>query len=345
MSRSPKNIALAICYSSSEVQIGSQKGGTSALYHYFSQLPTVVSSSTFEPHWFDMEARSDFLRLSPERLCQMRHYYLERNFDLDHYYRKVSDWHPTPIFTFEKTPAYLRSMDAAFYMHLMYPHIKLLAILRNPVTRTYSQYEMEYHRNRGWKIADSFQEWVNESVNSMRTVNLTAAPTLEAFAQARTRLSNDSTSHRLDFSIPIQSFADRLRIVGAAPSWHKHKTNKRMEHNTLYVGMYAVQLSQWLQYFELGKSIMVVQFEKFLANKTGVFGDICDFLGIPRGQLNESVLEKNYRPVKEKKFKKGVPIEPVDPLLNETREYLEHFFKPYNEELAQMLGKEWENVW
>lgn len=295
---------------------------------------------TFEPHFFDSKTKSKPSDYGPERLCDMRRQYIERNFNTTDYMLQAAQLYPKSLHTFEKTPAYIRNPGTAFKVYLTYPNIKLIAILRSPVARSYSEYAMEYSRASGRtrKLAESYGVMVQKSVESLRSAHLTDAPTLEEYR-------NNTRHDGWDFSLPNMTSADALRIVEKSLTWHSVKKKRKMVHNTLYSGMYSLHLSQWLEYFELGKSLMVVQFEKLLANKSVVFGEICDFLGLPRIDLSDAILEQDYRPVQSNSTGNGTVLQAVDPLLNETREYLEHFFKPYNDELARILGDDWRTVW
>ena len=305
-------------------------------------MPMVLQSSTFEAHFWDIGVPRNISspeNFSQERLCDMRYQYIDQNFDLSKYDSKVQQLHPEPVFTFEKTPAYIRSPGVAYKIHLAYPNIKLIAILRNPVSRIYSSYQMAYYRATNGSIAESFEHWLQKTVESLRAAQLSVAPTLDEY------LKNPRMGS-WDFSLPPGlSFQETMRLAESTDTWTAYNYSLSMTYNGLYTGMYAVHLSQWLKYFELNKTLMVVQFEKLMVNKAAVFQDICHFLGIPYSDLEETVLEKDYRPFHRNTTKKSREKAPVDPLLNETRHYLENFYRPYNQELARMLGGQWQNAW
>ena len=107
-------------------------------------------------------------------------------------------------------------------------------------------------------------------------------------------------------------------------------------------GLYAQQLSHWLQHYELGRTLLVVRFERFSEDRAGVLADVTDFLRVPRLQLTEeragAVLERSYSPNRRYEATH-------EPLGNATLPYLRRFYRPYNDELADLLGEEWRNVW
>ena len=101
--------------------IGIGKGGTSSLYHYLSQYPNVIPPSQKELHFFN------------------------KNFELglEWYLAQFPLLPEGDIFlTGEATPWYLVSQGVAAKVRQFFPKIKLIAVLRNPVTRAISQYYM-----------------------------------------------------------------------------------------------------------------------------------------------------------------------------------------------------------
>jgi tetratricopeptide (TPR) repeat protein len=99
--------------------IGAQKSGTTSLENYIAQHPQVIPAIKKETHFWYRD------------------------------FRKGIDWylaHFPPIprsenyITGEATPNYLENYQAAKQIYNVFPEVKLLVILRNPVDRTFSQY-------------------------------------------------------------------------------------------------------------------------------------------------------------------------------------------------------------
>jgi hypothetical protein len=100
------------------VIVGAMKSGTSSLWRYLADHPRVASGPTKELHFFDS------------------HY----GRGLDWYRRQFS---PAPgKLTGEATPAYLRTPAAIDRLGRDLPDTKLIAILRHPVERAYSHFNM-----------------------------------------------------------------------------------------------------------------------------------------------------------------------------------------------------------
>lgn len=103
--------------------IGAQKAGTSALFRMLARHPDVLVPQEKELHFFDNDA---------------------------HYARGISAYRKAfPIaplrgrkHTFEATPDYLFVEEAAARMHMHFPDARLIALLRDPVMRAYSAWNM-----------------------------------------------------------------------------------------------------------------------------------------------------------------------------------------------------------
>lgn len=101
------------------VIIGTQRGGTTSLYRYLTEHPDVSPAFRKEVHFFDR------------------------------YYEKGTDWYQAhfPIrgeapVVGEASPYYLFHPDVPKRVHRALPHAKFIVLLRSPVDRAYSQYNM-----------------------------------------------------------------------------------------------------------------------------------------------------------------------------------------------------------
>lgn len=105
------------------VIIGAQKAGTSALFKMLAQHPQVLAPAVKELHFFDNDAN------------------YAKGFA---HYR--AQFPPAPRgggkVTFEATPAYLFVERAAERLHEHLPEARLVAVLRDPVKRAYSAWNM-----------------------------------------------------------------------------------------------------------------------------------------------------------------------------------------------------------
>ena len=116
--------------------IGVQKGGTSSLFKYLSQHPQVATSSHKELHFFDvnyqagMEWYAQFFPLEAERQGRV---------------------------VGEASPYYIFHPLAAGRIKAHLPDVKIIAMLRDPIARAYSQFQMQL-RHKNEKDTDVFEE-------------------------------------------------------------------------------------------------------------------------------------------------------------------------------------------
>ncbi len=111
-------------HSPSVFVIGAQKGGTSSIYSYLIQHPEILGGIDKELHFFDRDDR----------------------------YAKGKKWYETqfskpplrsnPKHFIDATPDYMYRADSIKRMAKHYPKAKLIMILREPVSRAYSSWNM-----------------------------------------------------------------------------------------------------------------------------------------------------------------------------------------------------------
>ncbi|XP_078125751.1 heparan sulfate glucosamine 3-O-sulfotransferase 4 [Sander vitreus] len=248
--------------------IGVKKGGTRALLEALRVHPDVRAVGN-EPHFFD------------------------RN------YEKGLDWYrdlmPSTLegqITMEKTPSYFVTNHAPKRIHSMARDIKLIIVVRNPVTRAISDY----------------------------TQTLSKKPEIPTFE--------------------ILAFKNRtLGLIDA--SW-----------SALRIGIYALHLESWMQYFPLSQ-MHFVSGERLIVDPAGEMAKVQDFLGLKR-----IVTDKHFYFNKTKGFpclkkpedsstprclgkSKGRTHPKIDP---DVIRRLHKFYKPFNMMFYQMTGQnfEWE---
>jgi hypothetical protein len=109
--------------------IGTQRGGTRALYHYLCTHPAVLAATTSDTHFFD--------RKYHRGLAWYRGHFptrIERSV--------ASSLHRHAFVTGEACSSYLFYPHTPRRVAAVLPEVRLIVLLRNPVDRAYSQY---YH--------------------------------------------------------------------------------------------------------------------------------------------------------------------------------------------------------
>lgn len=104
--------------------IGTQKGGTTSLYHHLTHHPNIKAAAVKEVHYFDEQFGRGF----------------------DWYKRHFPSNLSAGSITGEASPYYLFHPQTPRRVHELLPNIKLIVLLRNPVYRAYSHYRMMVRR-------------------------------------------------------------------------------------------------------------------------------------------------------------------------------------------------------
>lgn len=142
--------------------IGEIKAGTTSLYKYCAEHPDIYMPSSKEPRFFSYEpTNSKHFAGKSMRATTMEEY--ERLFD------GVAD--ETAIG--EASPQYIHSLNAARRIHEHLPNAKLIACIRNPVDRIYSEYLM---LARARTKTRPFIDMFNDSVRSQSWIFKSSFP-------------------------------------------------------------------------------------------------------------------------------------------------------------------------
>jgi hypothetical protein len=127
------------------VIIGAAKAGTTSLYGWLSEHPFVAPASQKEVHFFDYNyyRGEDWYR---------------RHFPLESERATFAHDHERPFLTGEASPSYISHHWAPQRLAKLLPRARLIVMLRNPVDRAYSQFQMS--RREGEEELDSFADAV-----------------------------------------------------------------------------------------------------------------------------------------------------------------------------------------
>jgi hypothetical protein len=115
--------------------VGAPKCGTTSLYHYLNQHPAVFMSPVKEPCYFALEMRPE--RFAPEYRARVAASSLCSTWQE---YRALFDGVRAETAVGEASVCYLWSPTAARNIAEAVPGAKIVAVLRNPVERAWSQY-------------------------------------------------------------------------------------------------------------------------------------------------------------------------------------------------------------
>ncbi|NEP43496.1 MAG: sulfotransferase family 2 domain-containing protein, partial [Okeania sp. SIO2H7] len=120
--------------------IGTAKGGTTSLYSYLSEHPQILPAIKKEVRFWS------------------RYFSKEIDWYLAHFPRIPEK---ANFLTGEATPSYLNTREVPTRLFDRFPKIKLIAILRNPVSRTVSNYNHEVRLNQEYR---SFEKVITTQI-------------------------------------------------------------------------------------------------------------------------------------------------------------------------------------
>ena len=334
--------------------IGVQKSGTSSLYRYLSNHPNIAATIQREPQWFSyrynkvlQEAQYE-LGLSPdeETWCYVRWRYYSENYmdngtdedDEEGTEKDQSSKDGSRFVTFEKSPRYIRWWDVPQRIQKTSPWTnKFILVLRNPIDRAFSSYKMDVKTIPN-RTRESFEYYIQQELEYL--YQIATATNREHSTKNRNEEDNDEGSKRAFPS--LLSSHEKQRFQSSDFPYLGNisvcEIDERLDKpanvkNYIRFGLYAPQIRNWFQYYHRD-SFLILQQEQMDQNVLQVFHRILDFVGVP---IDRTIHHSFPR------YNGGQNANVV--LSNVTRAYLTAFFEPYNAELQQLLGSDWEQNW
>lgn len=229
--------------------IGATKCGTTSLFTYLDRHPQILSPHKKEINFFN------------------HHFEMGVPWYLAHF-PAIAD---LPEFiTGEASPFYIYDERVINRIKQLFPNIKLIAMLRNPVERTISEY---YHAaNHGIE---------NRSLEKIIELE-------------KKRLSINSRSEAM------QNFGYLLNSI------------------------YVEKIAKWINNFPQ-ENILIIKSESFFEDTGLIMERVCQFLGVSYQSLDRHI-----------RYNVGT----YPPVARETKQKLQEFFIPYNQELEEYLDRQ-----
>jgi hypothetical protein len=218
--------------------VGAQKAGTSSLFYYLSQHPKLSASQRKEVAFFNRD----------------------ENFKkgVRWYQNAFKDPHKFigSYLHFESTPAYLYHSHVAERIFNYSPQIKIIAVLREPVERAFSAWNMY----RDFSTKDSLPKRLQTS-----RINGTESSFLKEFYSSETFP---------DFEACVESELTKI------------KENSEIEEPSfIRRGIYYPQVKRYFDLF--GKqNVLIIGFRDLFSNQKNTLNSILSFLGLPESDWN-----------------------------------------------------------
>jgi len=364
------------------ILIGAQKSGTSTLQAIFDKEPNIIKPSyrrPFETHFFDFDmglrsTQAYSRKYTEDNLCAYRKIYSE--------FFKLPSIQANVSVVFEKTPSYIvYPMIPQFLDKVCTWKPKILAILRNPVSRAWSQFQMEHNNPKKniWPDPQKFIHSVDEEIAEFVQYGLLRGPYIHRSDDYRDgTLSLSQYIRRNTTSSPFRF--QNATLTQYADLVEKYQGERKGD---LFRGLYAPLLLPWVKSFSAEDRLMVLRFEPFVTeesdgNRTTV-NRVLGFAGLAvkdtaynrhpedgaisnrrrlhgkrrsrktKVQINNNVTRhRSMRGMNHRRSRRRLVWKlkrDYDPMPTKVREYLTLLFRPFNEFLYELLGEEWRNVW
>lgn len=140
--------------------IGAAKSGTTSLHEYLNQHPDIFMSRPKEPRFFLVWDNPEQIRQNVEHKQPKFNAY-----DTIEKYCSLFEKGRNAKIRGESSPQYLLYPHCAEKIKKLIPEVKIVAVLRHPADRAFSQYQM----HKKWGIeAKSFDEVLEEETNGFR---------------------------------------------------------------------------------------------------------------------------------------------------------------------------------
>ena len=229
--------------------IGAQKSGTSSLHYYLNQHPRLVGTRPKEIHYFDQ--------------------WINFGYSLEWYENHFNSINPKNKLFFETTPNYMFYDSSCKLIAETYPNIKLIIILRDPVPRAFSAWNM-YH--------DKFQQ----NKNSYKNKN-------GRFPGE----SNFSHKHLFENRTSFPGFRECILL-----EQDLKKEGKNVDPFFLRMGEYANQIKSLYRYFN-SDQLLILGFKDLVNNTEQTLEKVYSFLQVESFEYKKLNIEPRHsRPYK-----------------------------------------------
>lgn len=232
--------------------IGAQKCGTTALHKFLSTHPQLLRPKIKEIDYFSCDIRF-------ERGLNYYH---------KHFYFKKSSSESNQ-YSFEASPSYFSRPNAAQRIYNYNPEMKLIGIVRDPVERAFSAWNMYRNRVLNGK-RNFFNSWMKRCLGK------------------NYKKTDYKKRDALDFEFFYEAIRSEIKCM---------EKNKKIEMPLLNSGLYGKGLKSFLKHFPKSQ-IYVLENKELLSNTINTLNDLTHFLSLKDHEWNfedgTRVFETNY---------------------------------------------------
>lgn len=262
------------------IVIGAQKAGTGSIVKYLNSHPSLQKAILKETRFFSQD------------------YHF--NNGMEWYKRLFGPVTSPSVMTFEASPDYMMIPGVAERIKGSLPEVKIIALLRDPVKRAYSSWNM-YRMLRHDPIAQKNMR--------RRHLKYLAPAAKQEFLRTITDKNLDNFKQTIEEELSMDEF---------------HDMNKGLTF--VRNGIYSDRLAPFWENFPQ-EQILVLESSKLKSETSACLNTICGFLDIPvHAWDSEKLAPHHIRPYQEK----------MDP---DAEQILKDFYAPHNERLFSTLGE------
>jgi len=232
--------------------IGAQKAATTFMNYLLQHHPMIGAHKIKEKHFFDNpwnDPLDDKLRIKYQTIAKQDYENLLTREGYTKLFPEADGWH----LAFDSTPETMIWTNLLPKIQEICPMTKFVVLLRNPIERLYSQYNM--YTKMGW-FQGSLEEFIADDLKLLDEVGL--------FPVKETWINTADTRAWKNFVEKIQYPSDM----------------------TAARGLYSLQLSEWFKYFPK-ESFLVLNYHD-LGKENGaqnMYDEVLSFLGLPPHNL------------------------------------------------------------
>ncbi|KAK3583200.1 hypothetical protein CHS0354_025717 [Potamilus streckersoni] len=298
--------------------IGAPKCGTTDLFAKISVHPEFISPIVKEPEWISydrFEYLTSDLSIYVSNFAPIA-YNIQRGYK-DGQYKGVQfvtgDFSPTTMWQNDNWPwlpgnTNLRepNITNADYVKHLNPNVKIIAILRNPTDRLFSDY-LHFRNQYATASIKDFHHWASLAVEVFKGC-------LESKKSARECAYNEEVASKT---------VRKNEEVASKTGMH------------LRIGLYAIYLRDWFKVIPT-KNILVLRLEDHEKQPQKTMKAIFAFLGLKTDKKLISRISKQMKANGKEEMRSYRST--LGPMLPKTRQILDTFYKPFNIDLAQLLN-------
>ena len=242
-------------------------------------------------------------------------------------------------YTFDKSPAYVQDHDTLKQIKSTLPGVKLILLLRNPVSRAYSAFQ---HHCRHARYVQYNGHIVNLRSHAAIREGLSYGPSLTNLTVTKRGRSLKILAYPCD---PGDFHRYYTCSSAMSPKVQSAVNYTEMNKEEVDIGLYAHQLEGLFGLFDK-KDVLVLFQEEMRDNEGQVERRVIDFLDTGMLPMKETAstnkgTNTHSAPVRDFMYRIGLGTKKsrIKPMLKKTEEALGNFYRASNQRTATILGQ------